>query len=217
MGSRGTLRKTAWLLAAAAALAVGGTAAAADLERGEELYDLCTQCHGETGAGSPLALAPAIAGFESWYVEKQLHNFRDGARGVHPEDVGGLRMHPMSLSLKTDADIADVSAFVASLPAADPPRLVEGGDPARGAQLYATCAACHGPDGAGNQTMNAPALRTTSDWYLVESLHKYKQGIRGANPKNPNGLLMRGMAVQLADRQAMKDVVAYIKTLEGGR
>ena len=61
--------------------------------------------------------------------------------------------------------------------------------------------------------MNAPRLRHTSDWYLASTLERYKAGIRGANPKNPNGIMMRGMAMSLADDQAIKDVVAYITTL----
>ena len=63
--------------------------------------------------------------------------------------------------------------------------------------------------------MNSPRLDGASDWYLLSSLEKYKAGIRGGNPQNPNAVLMRGMAAQLPDEQAMKDVIAYIMTLDG--
>jgi cytochrome c553 len=200
------------VLALASVLA-GDTAPAQDLERGEALFGFCSQCHGETGAGDPMALAPAIAGLEDWYVTNQLRNFKSGVRGTHPDDVGGLRMHPMALWLKDDADVQAVAAYVASLPPAHPQPRVEGGNAARGATAYALCAACHGADGSGNHALNAPPLLETSDWYLLSSLEKYKAGVRGGNPQNPNALLMRGMAVQLVDEQAMKDVVAYIMTL----
>ena len=59
----------------------------------------------------------------------------------------------------------------------------------------------------------APRLRGASDWYLLSSLQKYKAGVRGGNPQNANAVLMRGMATQLADEQAMKDVIAHIETL----
>jgi cytochrome c553 len=188
-------------------------ARAEDQARGGELFQLCLQCHGEQGEGNPLALAPAIAGLADWYVERQLHNFKAGVRGTHPDDVGGLRMYPMSRAVKSDEDIRTLAAYVASLPAVNPDPVLEGGDAERGQALYATCGACHGPDGAGIQVMNAPALTGTHDWYLLSALEKYKLGIRGGSPKDPNGALMRGMAMQLASEQQMKDVIAYIVSL----
>jgi cytochrome c553 len=199
---------------AAFVFSIAGPARAEDpLVRGEKLYGLCTQCHGPAGAGDSLSLAPAIAGLSSWYVERQIQNFKQGVRGTHPDDVGGLRMYPMSLALKDDADIAAVTAYVSSLPPANNARTLEG-DPAKGATSYVTCAACHGPDGKGNQALNAPSLVGSSDWYLVQALQKYKAGIRGGNTGNQNAIMMRGMALSLADEQAIKDVVAHIMTLD---
>jgi cytochrome c oxidase subunit 2 len=195
-----------------AALVIPTVAASQDVARGEEIYRLCTQCHGPDGAGQALALAPSIAGQPAWYVKAQLHNFKSGVRGVNPHDTGGLRMYPMSLSLKSDADIDAVAAYVESMPVPKlEPTIV--GDASVGKTYYATCAACHGPDGAGKQEVKAPRLVGTSDWYLVESLKKFKAGIRGGNPANQNSVLMRGMAMSLKDDQAINDVVAYIHTL----
>ena len=189
-------------------------AAAEDSARGAMLFGNCKQCHGAEGHGDKLALAPAIAGLQAWYVEAQLHLFRTGARGDNPQDIPGLRMRPMSRTLHSDEDVALVAAFVASLPPAKDASPVEGGDAQRGSATYqALCAQCHGPDGAGNQAMNAPPLRGQSHWYLVSALERYKAGIRGTDPQNPNGPLMRGMAMALADDQAINDVVAYIGTL----
>ena len=205
-------RTTLVIAAMLAALLLPAAGSAQDLERGEDLYGLCTQCHGADGAGDPLALAPSIAGQAAWYVEAQLKNFKNGLRGMHAQDTGGLRMYPMSLALKSDEDIAAVAAYVASLPAPElEPTVV--GNASAGQGYYATCTACHGPEGAGNQALNAPRLVGTSDWYLVESLKKYKAGIRGGNPGNPNAVMMRGMAMSLADDQAINDVVAHILTL----
>jgi cytochrome c553 len=198
---------------AAFVFAHAGSARAEDPRvRGEKIYGLCTQCHGAEAAGDSLSLAPAIAGLQSWYIEKQVKNFKQGLRGLHPDDVGGLRMYPMSLAVKTDDDIAAVAAYVESLPRTKPLRTVEG-DPEKGANSYKTCAACHGPDGKGNQALNAPSLIGSSDWYLVETLQKYKAGVRGNNTDNQNAVLMRGMALSLADDQAIRDVVAHIMTL----
>lgn len=206
------------LTIAALGLALVGLAPAAaaegDLARGAELYELCAQCHGPAGDGQQLALAPAIAGLPEWYVVAQLQDFRSGARGMHPDDVGGLRMHPMSLTLKKDADIQQVAAYLASLPQAQPAPVVTGGDPQRGAERYALCASCHGATGAGNEQMKAPRLVGTNDWYLVSALQKYKTGVRGSNPANPFGAVMRSFAAQL-DEQAILDIVAYVGTLSG--
>jgi len=190
-----------------------GVSLADDAARGRALYDLCAQCHGPAAGGMKLSLAPAIAGQGQWYVESQLKMFRSGARGMHPEDMGGLRMHPMSQWLRNDEDISAVAAYVASLPPVTPAPLVTGGNVEAGKTYYQTCQACHGPEGQGNQAMNAPRLTNSSDWYLVSSLEKYKAGIRGGNPANTNAVLMRGMSNILPNDQAIKDVVAYIDSL----
>jgi cytochrome c oxidase subunit 2 len=188
--------------------------AAADDERGEKLYDLCQQCHGGAGGGSEMALAPAIGGLDAWYVESQLKVFRSGARGTHPHDVAGMRMHPMSRWLSSEEDVKAVAGYVSGLPITNPVPVINGGDVTKGKAYYATCAACHGEQGKGNQTMSSPPLRGQSDWYVLSSLRKYKAGIRGANPANTNAVLMRGMSNLLPDDQAMIDVVAFIATLE---
>jgi len=192
--------------------AVAGAASAADdSTRGRELFNNCTQCHGVTGSGSHLALAPAIAGQDVWYVEAQLQNFRTGKRADNTQDLPGLRMRPMSRSIHSDEDVKLVAAYVGSLQSVNPTPELEGGDPQRGALTYnGVCAACHGADGAGNQQMGAPRLRHTNDWYLFSALQRFKAHIRGNNP--PLGPVMQSMAASLADEQAIKDVVAYITT-----
>jgi cytochrome c oxidase subunit 2 len=209
------MRTTTLLLAAIALVAVAAAPALvrADDARAAQLYQLCEQCHGDRGQGDRLALAPAIAGLSDWYVELQLDKFRHGYRGKNPDDVAGLRMYPMSLAIRSDEDVKLLASYVSSLPAADSPPQVEGGDAARGKQLYVTCQACHGPDGKGIQAVGGPNLVVSSDWYLLGALEKYKAGIRGTNAGDVAGMRMRPMSLILPDEQAMKDVVAYIMTL----
>lgn len=200
---------------AALALALcAAPALAQDLERGADLYRLCAQCHGANGSGNRSALAPAIAGLPEWYVQGQLHKFQAGGRGTHFDDVGGMRMRPMSMWLTTDEDDANVAAYVASMPRTYPKPQLEGGDPEVGKAKYVPCTACHGVNGEGNQALNSPPLVGASDWYLYTSLKNFKAGIRGTNPKDTTGALMRPMSMTLADDQAILDVVAYIMTLE---
>ena len=195
--------------APAAAHAEGGTAS------GEQLFQLCAQCHGADASGDPDALAPAIAGMDEWYLKAQLQKFHSGARGTHPDDLAGMRMRPMSLSLRGEAEMAAVAAYVASLPPVQPPATLAGGDATRGQALYAPCVACHGPDGAGIQALNGAPLRASSDWYLLKQLQNYRSGVRGTNPLDTSGMLMRPMSMTLVDEQALLDVIAYIATLSG--
>lgn len=205
-----------------AALAIGGFASQAsagdgeaDLERGEELYSLCVQCHKTDGGGDSAALAPAIAGMPSWYVEKQLQNFRSGMRGLHAGDTGGLRMYPMSLWLTTEADQKSVAAYIANMAVTPPEReLEEHGDAKKGAGYFAVCGACHGASGEGNEGMGAPPLIGQSDWYLKKSIEKYKAAIRGSGKGDPFGAAMIGMVATLPDDNAILDVIAHIQSLE---
>ena len=163
--------------------------------------------------GNPAVNAPAIAGLPQWYLEEQLQKFRNGGRGRHFDDLTGMQMRPMALSLANDAEIVTISMYVASLPVAKPSPRLHDGDPNRGKTFYAPCVACHGPEAAGMQALKAPPLSHGSDWYLLRSLQKFKAGIRGTAPNDTTGALMRPMAQTLPDEQAMKDVVAYIATL----
>ena len=136
---------------------------AAVLARGQQLFELCAQCHAGNGGGNSKFLAPAIAGMPAWYVEMQLKNFKSGIRGLHAEDTGGLRMYPMSQWLRTEADQKAVSVYVAALPETDPTGELDGeGDASRGAGYYAVCSACHGAAGEGNQGMGAPPLEAVA-------------------------------------------------------
>jgi len=209
------LRRNLVAFAACAALAAVsvGPAAAEENARGTQLYQLCAQCHGPQGLGNPMILAPAIAGLSEWYVAAQLEKFRSGARGLHPDDTGGLRMYPMSLSLRRDDDLVAVASYVADLPPEKPPETLQGGDASRGQALYAPCIACHGPKAGGLEDLEGPSLNHASDWYLLRQLENFKDSVRGTDPADVSGSRMRPMAMVLADQQAMKDVIAYIMTL----
>ncbi len=204
------------ILAALCVLAspIGATTASADSNaRGKELFDLCTQCHGDDGLGIEATLAPAIAGQEQWYLVRELQYFRSGIRGTEFDDIGGMRMRPMALTLRSDEDVEAVASYVASLAPVKPASTLTDGDPVKGETYYATCLACHGPNGEGNQQMNAPALNHSSDWYMLTQLHNFRTGVRGANAGDATGAIMRPMAATLPDEQAIRDVIAYIMTL----
>jgi cytochrome c553 len=180
--------------------------------RGKEVYETCVPCHNSDGSGNETIGAPNIAGMKQWYVEKQLDKFRAGVRGMQFNDIEGLRMRPMALSLISEEDVKAVSHYVESLPPVRHATTLPG-NPQAGAALFATCAACHGDNGAGNQDLKAPRIAGTDDWYLATELRKFRSGVRGTSPKDSEGRLMRPMARTLANEDAIRNVVAYVETL----
>ena len=156
-------------------------------------------------------LAPSIAGLSEWYIGAQLRLFQKGGRGTHFDDIAGMRMRPMALTLFSEKDVDAVSAYAASLPKVKIESTLDG-DAAKGQARYAVCAGCHGVDGSGNKAVRAPSLHT-SDWYLFRQIQNFKAGVRGANPVDTFGLAMRPMAMTLATDEDVKDVIAYIISL----
>ncbi len=183
-----------------------------DAAAGKPLYAVCAACHGLQAQGNPALNAPKLSGQGDWYLKRQLKYFKNGVRGTHDKDVFGKMMAPMAATLGDDTAIDNVVAYIKALPDNPAPPTVKK-DTTSGQRTYVTCGACHGADGRGRQATNAPRLAGMSDWYLVTQLKNFKQGIRGAHPKDMYGPQMASMAAILADDQAANDLVAYINTL----
>lgn len=86
-----------------------------DLAAGSETWLQCGGCHGREGQGNEVMNAPRLAGQFDWYLQTQLTNFRKGVRGEHLDDHTGLQMASLALILETDADVANVIAYINSL------------------------------------------------------------------------------------------------------
>ena len=200
--------------------------------RAEARFAQCAPCHGQNGEGNPTQIAPAIAGLPAWYVEEQLTKFRAGLRGTHFDDLGGMRMKPMAIALpcpRIDTrdpskavaapscegrdDVKDMAEYVATLPS--PPRMATtmAASPSAGRLSFATCAACHGADGSGNPAMKAPPIAGQADWYVYTQLKNFKHGVRGANPKDTQGMIMAGIAKGLPDDAALRNVAQFVSEL----
>ena len=186
---------------------------AGDAAAGQGQYGVCTACHGAQGEGNQVLNAPKLAGQSAWYLRKQLDNYKAGIRGTHEDDIYGQQMRPMAMTLANDAAIDNVIAYIDTLPDNPAPATISG-DLKRGARLYRNCASCHGAEGQGVWSVNAPRQAGMSDWYLAAQLQNFKDGIRGAHPEDGYGWQMGLMAEILRDEQAINDVIAYINTLE---
>ena len=77
---------------------------------------------------------------------------------------------------------------------------------------YQSCAVCHGEGGQGNIELGAPALAGQGAQYLERQLQYFKLGVRGADPRDTQGLQMQAMADTLADED-IPAVAAYLSSL----
>ena len=205
--------KRALILVAAFACVSACSAPDDPIAQGKELYDACLPCHGAGGEGTPAVGAPEIAGLPEWYIDAQVMKFRAAKRAYHFDDLAGLRMRPMAMSLANEDEVHTVAHYIASLPRPAHAPTLQGGNVEHGKQLFAVCVTCHAADGGGNQALNAPPIAGADDWYLVAQLGKFKNKVRGDGAVDPIGATMQAMSMTLANEQDMKDVVAYIKSL----
>lgn len=111
------INKKMVVLTTALALIYGAQTMAEDgasAERGENVFDDCSICHGDEAEGGEDYGAPKLAGQLDWYLVRQLQNFRAGSRGTHEGDEYGPVMQPMAADLE-DQDIIDVVAYIMTL------------------------------------------------------------------------------------------------------
>ena len=199
----------------------------------EELFTACSLCHGNKGQGNIRRDGPALAGLEAWYLQQQMHNFKDGIRGTARGDVPGHVMYLARGMLRDDATVDRLAEYISQLEPGIPlaanavgerPYLWESPyagldasikpDAAAGEKTYAmTCVACHGVDGKGNEALGAANLTYLHEPYMIRQLKYFRDDVRGAHPKDIRGQQMAAMAKSLTDEQAIADVVAYITGL----
>ena len=102
----------------------------------------------------------------------------------------------------SDEDIADLSAYYASLPISEsstPEDVVEkgkvlytAGDAERG---LTACIACHGPRGNGTELSGFPKISGQHSDYIKAQLEKFRDGNRG----NDMNAMMRDIAKKMTD------------------
>ena len=193
-----------------------------DAARGQALYGSCQDCHGENGEGNHELNAPSLAGQYDWYLLSQMQNFRSGVRGQHPDDTFGLAMAEAAQTLTDDQAVEDVVAYITTLEPAQPTRTEMSGDPERGRGLFfkgPNCSKCHGAKAEGLPTektgdLPAPRLVGQYDWYLIRQTENFKDKVRGAHLDDKLGLRARIGILKLKKGQEVRDVVAYIMTLQ---
>ncbi len=174
-------------------------------------YFSCRSCHGDTGLGSPAIHAPALAGQSRQYIARQLRNFKNGVRGENAQDTWGRQMALMAANLD-EAAINSLSEFIAALPP-----WPSGGKKVQkdtdSAQLFASCAVCHGKAGEGKAEMNAPRIGGLDSTYLANQLRNFRSGIRGSAKEDSYGQQMRSALPSALDDDALEKLAHYIQGL----
>jgi cytochrome c oxidase subunit 2 len=201
------LSKSRSIIACTLLLAWGTASFAAD---GAKLFAPCAACHGSKGEGNPTLNAPAIAGQDAAYLERQLRSFRSSLRGVHKSDTFGAQMRAAVATLPDDAAISKVAAWISTLPktnAAAPAH----GNLHNGNNLYqGKCGACHGGKAEGIPALNAPRLVGLDASYRRRQFAHFRDGVRGTDKKDLPGRQMAMMAKTLPTDRDLDDVIAFI-------
>jgi len=206
------------LLMGACFMASGSIAQEGDAERGEAASATCVACHQANGGGMNISGGeswPRLAGLNSNYIAKQLHDFKAG-------DRQNATMVTFA-NMLDDQQIADVAAYYSQLPATPG----QGGDNAdeallaRGEQLaergdwnayIVSCKSCHGPGGQGvGETF--PGIAGQHAGYISAQLNAWKSDTRSNDPQNLMGAIAKRMSEE--DIQAVSAWYATQPAAEG--
>lgn len=165
---------------------------AADLDLGEEIYEVCAPCHGPLGEGGGGGVYPRLAGMSESYLTLELRRFKSRARENMP-------MEPFTKERELpDEDLISVAAYIASLELSTHlPKMAEDtdayvrlqeakkvlniprapGDPEAGKAVYEEgCVRCHSRTGLGDD--KNPLLAGQHTRYLRRQIELFLAGSR---------------------------------------
>jgi len=189
----------------AIAVSASGAQAAGDAGAGQTKSATCAGCHMADG-NSVNPIWPKLAGQHPGYLEKQIMDFKAGAR---KDPTMSAMAAPLS-----EQDALDLAAWFASQKqapgTADPAqvslgqRIYRGGNADTG---VAACTACHGPTGAGNPAARFPKISGQHAAYVEKALKDFRAGDRA----NDAGKMMQGVAARMTD----KEIAAVAQFVQG--
>ncbi len=189
---------------AAPTFANASTTAAGDVQRGRDLFVAsCASCHGAQATGT--RAAPSLVGVGAAAVDFQVSTGRMPLANTAPQA-------PRKPTEFTQQDVADLSAYVASLgpgPAIPEDQYLnlktDDESLAKGAELFrVNCAMCHNVVGAGGALTRgkyAPPLEGVTPKQMYEAMVTGPQSMPVFNDAN----------LSPTDKQ---DVISYLKYLE---
>jgi cytochrome c553 len=161
----------------------------------------CSACHGRAGASRSDAV-PVLAGMPAWYLKKAVEDYASGKRP-------SAEMEPFAKMIKT-LGVDEVAGYFAAQPREASQVKLDRTSIVNGRQASAPCAACHGPDGKGDQTKGVPDLTGQPPGYLLNQMKLFKADKRSPGDENLTKLkaVMKGF-----DDAALADLAAYYSSL----
>lgn len=177
----------------------------------------CVVCHGEKG-NSSISVNPNLAAQPHEYIYKQLVEFRprEGETMAARRGPEGAASSMTALAMPlTDADMRNVSLYLAEQPLATPAAASDKDLVARGeviwrggiaAQNVPACAACHAANGAGMPALY-PRLAGQYASYLEGQLKLFRANHRANSP------MMHQIAYRMSDEdiKAVADYAAGLR------
>jgi cytochrome c553 len=150
-----------------------------NVQNGQEAFEVCSGCHLPSGAGRPDGTFPQLAGQHTTVIIKQIADIRAGRRD-------NPIMYPFAKTLTDQQELADVAAYIETLPIPHDNGKGPGGEEHlnMGASLYARdCVKCHGDHGQGSAENFFPVLAGQHYKYLLRQITDIAEGRRrNANP-----------------------------------
>ncbi len=194
------------LLSLLALLVCAAAQAEGDASAGRSKAAVCSACHGADG-NSANPQWPKLAGQGAAYIEKQLADFKGGAR---KDPI--MTTQAASLNTKDMADLAAHFSGQETSPGGTEKdkltlgeRIYRGGNNATG---VAACMGCHGPTGSGNPPAKFPRLAGQHAAYVGKAMKDFRNGTRS---NDPNGI-MRTVAKHMSDAE-IEAVASYVSGL----
>jgi cytochrome c553 len=148
-----------------------------DPVNGADAYEVCSACHLPSGAGRSDGTFPQLAGQHSTVIIKQIADIRAGLRD-------NPIMYPFAKTLVDPQELADVAAYIQTLPIPHDNGKGPGTNLEHGKKLYEeSCVQCHGDHGEGNAEKFYPVLAGQHYKYMLRQIRDIQQGRRrNANP-----------------------------------
>jgi len=172
-----------------------------DATRGGEAYEVCSACHLPSGAGRPDGTFPQLAGQHSTVLIKQIADIRAGRRD-------NPIMYPFAVTLVDPQELADVAAYLQTIPIPTGNGKGPGTDLATGERLYQRdCVQCHGNQGEGNKEKFYPVLAGQHYEYMLRQI----RDIAGLRRRNANPDMVK-VVKQYKDEE-LQAVVDYMSRL----
>lgn len=169
----------------------------------------CSICHGANGAGQALAGFPQLAGLNSDYMQKQLHDFTTPQRN-------NPIMTPIAKAL-TENEAMAVSGYFAAMPTTAVTAPIENEALLQTGQRLAeegnwtkdipACFSCHGSSAEGIGA-DFPVLAGQHALYIEQQLNAWRSGQRSNDPNQ----LMIGIAERLSEAE-IKAVSAFLANI----